>query len=132
MKLITRDTDYAIRALCFIVKQKKDIITVDDLVNKIMVPKPFIRKILQKLNKSGLLKSYKGKGGGFRQAFNPSRINIADLIRIFQGQLKLNEHLFKKGACPHVKDCNLRKKLDSIEKTVFYELKSITIESLIK
>ena len=56
MKLITRDTDYAVRALVFIAKQKEEIVSVRDLVEKLKIPKPFLRKILQLLNKKGLLK----------------------------------------------------------------------------
>ncbi|MBU2258562.1 MAG: Rrf2 family transcriptional regulator, partial [Candidatus Omnitrophica bacterium] len=65
MKLITRDTDYALRALCFIAKNKDKVTPAPELVAKLKIPRPFLRKILQSLDKNGLLKSYKGKGGGF-------------------------------------------------------------------
>ncbi|MCX5702041.1 MAG: hypothetical protein NTW64_03570 [Candidatus Omnitrophica bacterium] len=44
MKLITRDTDYAIRALCYIAKNKNEIISVRELVTKLKIPRPFLRK----------------------------------------------------------------------------------------
>lgn len=65
MKLITRDTDYAIRALCFITIGRKEIIPVRELVENLKVPRPFLGKLLQILNKKRLLKSYKGLGGIF-------------------------------------------------------------------
>jgi Rrf2 family protein len=132
MKLITRDTDYAIRALCYIAKHKKKIVCVTDLVKELKIPRPFLRKILQKLNKKKLLKSYKGIGGGFTLSRPPKKIFVTDLIRIFQGPVKLNEHIFKKSCCPHIKTCVLRKKLDKIETHVVSDLKSITIASLVK
>lgn len=132
MKLITRDTDYAIRALCYITKRKKEIVAVTDLVRNLKIPGPFLRRILQKLNREGLLKSYKGKGGGFILSRAPSSIFVTDLIRIFQGLGKLNEHIFKKGICPRISTCALKKRLDAIEKHVISELKSINISSLVK
>ena len=131
VKLITRDTDYAIRALCYIAKKKKKIVSVKELVKHLKIPRPFLRKILQILNTEGLLKSYKGKGGGFRLAKPSGTIRIADLIKVFQGPIKLSEHIFKKHICPHIKMCALKKILDNIEKKVILELKETTIKSLL-
>ena len=131
MKLINRNTDYAVRALCFIAEKKKDIISVSELVKVLKIPRPFLRKILQILNKNGILKSYKGKGGGFELALPPSKIFLVDLIKIFQRPLKLNECIFKKKVCPDIRICLLKQKLSEIEKYVVKELKSVTLESLV-
>jgi len=132
MKLITRDTDYAIRALCYIAKRKKKITSVTDLVKTLRIPRPFLRKILQRLNKEGLLTSYKGMGGGFALARPAAKILVTDLMKIFQGPIKLNEHIFKKGICPHIRTCALKKRLNIIEKSVITKLEAITVASLIK
>ena len=79
-----------------------------------------------------MLKSYKGKGGGFKLPKASDKILITDLMRIFQGPFELNEHIFKKRLCLYVKTCALKKKLDAIEKIVVRELEAITIFSLIK
>ena len=132
MKLITRDTDYALRAVCFIAKCKKKIISVSELVKELKIPRPFLRKILQVLNKKGILKSHKGQGGGFQLNLKASKIFLVDLIEIFQGPLRLNECLFKKLECPNINTCTLRNKLDRIENQVIRELKSITVASLLR
>lgn len=132
MKLLTRDTDYAVRALCFIAKAKQEIVSVAQLVRCLKIPRPFLRKILQVLNQKKLLISYKGQGGGFRLAVAPNRIFLIDLMEIFQGKLKLNECLFKKKVCPSVKTCVLKKKIDAIERHTISELKTITVASLLK
>ena len=131
MKLITRNTDYAVRALCCIAEQKQEVISADQLVKSLEMPRPFLRKILQILNKEGLLNSSKGKGGGFALAVSPGKITVTDLMKIFQGPLKLNECTFKKKVCSNVKDCPLKKKIDEIEKEVILRLKAITLESLL-
>ena len=115
MKLITRDTDYAIRAICFIAKRKKELISASELVRCLKIPRPFLRKILQILNKKRILKSVKGKGGGFHLLFPPNKIFLLDLIRIFQGPLKLNECIFKNNVCPNIKTCRLKKRIDNIQ-----------------
>jgi Rrf2 family protein len=80
VKLITRDTDYAIRALCCIAKKKRELISAKELVECLKMPKPFLRKILQELQKEKLVHSYKGRGGGFSLAKSPEKTTLADLI----------------------------------------------------
>ena len=130
MKLITRDTDYAVRALCYMAGTKKQMISVRDLVKELKVPRPFLRKILQILNKKGVLRSSKGRGGGFMLAVAPKKIFLVDVMEIFQGPLKLNECIFKKRVCPNRTTCRLKKKMDGIERHVVSELSSVTVASL--
>ena len=132
MKLITRNTDYAVRALCCIAERKQEVISADRLVKSLDMPRPFLRKILQTLTKAGLLNSSKGKDGGFTLALSPGEITLTDVMKIFQGPIKLNECTFKKNICPYIKDCLLKKKIDEIEKEVIAKLKAITIASIIK
>jgi Rrf2 family protein len=131
MKLITRDTDYAVKALLFFAKSKRKVVSVTDLVQALRIPRPFLRKILQVLNKREVLKSRKGQGGGFELSLPPQKIFLSFLIEIFQGPFQLNECLFKKNICPDRATCPLRPKINSIERLVISELKSITIQSLL-
>ena len=132
MRLVNRDTDYAIRAICFIAQTKNKIISVSHLVKALKVPRSFLRKILQLLNKKKLLKSYKGQGGGFSLLVPVHKVFLLDLIEIFQEDFKLNECFLKKDICPNTRSCQLKDKLDKIENYVLKELKSITIADLLR
>lgn len=131
MKLITRDTDYAVRALCYMAKHKKNIVPVSELVKNLGIPHSFLRKILQILNKKKILKSYKGKGGGFILNISPDKIFLVDLIKIFQGKIRLNKCIFKKRVCPDIRTCRLKEKINRIQKYVISELENITLASLL-
>lgn len=131
MKLITRDTDYAIRSLCFIAKSKKDIVPVVELVSELKIPRPFLRKILQILDKNGILESHRGLGGGFSLRKKTNKIFLLDLIKIFQGRFSLNECFLKKLPCPNKSNCALRRKINRIEIYVISQLRPITIASLV-
>jgi len=131
MKLITRNTDYALRALCYIAKQNKSKVSVEELVNKLGVPQPFMRKILQLLSKNGVLESSKGQGGGFRLCIPARKLYLIKIMRIFQGEVGLNECFLKKNICPNKGKCVLRNKIKSIEDGVLRQLKAISIASLV-
>lgn len=100
MKLLSRNTDYAVRAVCFMARKEKDTVSVTELVRALKIPRAFLRKILQVLNKKGLLVSHKGSGGGFTLARRPAEIYLVDLMEAFQGSFKLNECFFKKRSVP--------------------------------
>ena len=131
MKLITRDIDYAVRAICYIARKNGSVVAVNELVRCLKVPRPYIRKILQKLNKSGILSSIKGKGGGFRLGMKTGRIEMAGLIEVFGGPIRLSEHKFKKKACKEIKRCPLKKKLDYLERYIVAQLKQMDMETLL-
>jgi len=131
MKLITRNTDYALRAICYIAKQDK-LVSVTELVRALGIPRPFMRKILQQLNQNKILESYKGQGGGFKLNLLPKKILIIQIMRIFQGEISLNECFLKKDICPNKVKCILRKKIRLIEDSLLTQLKQINIASLIK
>ncbi len=130
MKLITRDTDYAIRALNYIVCNEGRTVSITELVRELQTPKPFLRKILQLLSINGILKSFKGKNGGFELARSPEDIFVLDLMQIFQGQFKISECMFKKNSCPNQEYCLLKTEIDSIEKMVLEKISVITLRSL--
>lgn len=132
MKLITRDSDYAIRALCFIAKNETRVVSVSELVRELKIPGPFLRKILQVLHQKGVLRSYKGKGGGFRLARPADKILLTDIMAVFQGRLRLSECIFKGLRCPHMRTCPLNKKISRIERFVIKELSDISIGCLIE
>lgn len=132
MKLVTRNTDYAIRAIIYIAQAKKRVIPVEELTLALKIPQPFLRRLLQVLGKKGILKSHKGKGGGFILKAAPEKIRIIEIMRIFQGKVRLVDCMLKKQVCPNTGSCILGHKLKEIEKSVLRQLESITLVSLLK
>lgn len=132
MKLITRDTDYAIRALCFIAASRGKRVGSGQLAAALKVPRSFLRKILQILEHEGLVSSHKGAGGGFELLLPPDKIFLPDIMRAFQGEFFLNECLLRKHACPNIKSCRLKARIDSIEMYVARQLRGINVASLLR
>ena len=133
MKLITRDIDYAVRALIYLADNKsEETVPVPELVDELGITRPFLRKIMQLLAKAGIVRSHKGNKGGFRLIKKPEDIYLKDLIEIFQGKFSLNECLLNKGICPNKGNCILKDRVDGIEEKVKIELGSIDLRSLIK
>lgn len=132
MNLLNRDTDYAIRAIIFLFQRQGNLTSSLDLEKDLGIPRPFLRKILQSLQKNKILESAKGNKGGFLLLKNPNKIFLSEIIEIFQGKIDFSQCLFKKKICPDVGTCPLRKEIKGIEKSVSSRLNKVTIASLMK
>ena len=134
MRFITRDTDYALRALVFMARalrrKNKKIVTVEDIAAKEDLPRVFLRRILQKLAEKRILSSYKGKSGGFSFAMAPEKISLADMIVVYQGEIDLTNCFLQGKICPNRTRCKVRKKIKAINSKVIKEFGGITIEEL--
>ena len=106
-------------------------VTVTELAGDLNMPRPFLRKILQRLSKVGIVRSARGKAGGFMLVKNPDKLTLADFIEAFQGPFSINECVFKKKVCPNTKVCALKRKIDEIEDYVEAQLRSASIGSIL-
>lgn len=131
MKLINRNVDYAARALIYMARANKPTVSVTRMQAEVDVARPFLRKILQKLHKAGILQAVKGKGGGFALARTPENIRLSDLVAALQGPLKLNDCVFSKKICRSHAACILRHKIEAIETRMLAEIEEITVKDLV-
>ena len=103
-----------------------------DLERDLALPRPFMRKTLQMLQKAGYLRSVKGKNGGFILALPTDKIRLADLITLFQGPVSMGDCLFKKKICECIRTCPLRREIKQIETMALSHLRGVTVASLMK
>lgn len=64
MLQIKRETDYAIRCIYYLAGKGDGLIMADEISREMKMPKSFVAKILQKLSKIDIVKSYVGVKGG--------------------------------------------------------------------
>lgn len=82
---ITLETDYAVRCLVYLKDHNEEVSVLGDISETTKIPQAFLSKILQKLIKAGLVKSSKGKNGGFRLAKDPEKINVYQIMQAVCG-----------------------------------------------
>ena len=132
MKLLTKNTDYAVRALIYLTRSGDRFVSSREISREDRIPLQYLRRILQILKKEGLVETREGVGGGARLRIAPEKIGVTRLINIFQGKIELAECMFRKQLCHNRQKCVLRKKLQFIEEKVDQELEEITVGSLVR
>ena len=132
MNLLSRHTDYAVRALLYMAKRVGERVSSMDIHRDLKLPRPFMRKTLQVLQKEGYLVSVKGHKGGFMLAMPPQKIRLIGLMRIFQGDISLSDCLFRKKLCRCVAVCPLRREIKSMEAVLVDRLSGVSLADLMR
>jgi Rrf2 family protein len=131
MKLITKETDYALRALLNLARDG-GYMSSRTIAGKEGIPLHFLRRILQSLIKAGVIESKEGASGGVRLKARPADIRLTDIIKIFQGRIQFSECIFRKKICTNHATCVIRRRLERIESKVADELGNTTIADLLQ
>ena len=126
--MISKKTKYAINALVYLTKNShRSPVVISEIAEEEHIPQKFLEAILLDLKKAAILSSKKGKGGGYYLLKEPSEVNLADVMRLFDGPIALLPCVTYKyyERCEECKDeatCGIR--------DVFYDVRNKTVEML--
>ncbi|MEI7610030.1 MAG: Rrf2 family transcriptional regulator [Rhodospirillaceae bacterium] len=102
-----------------------------EIAEKYGVSSNHLAKVLRKLGRERLVEAVRGAGGGYRFIGNAKRINLLDIIRLFEdiGSTSAGEH---EAGDDTPEGQALRRVLDEIEDIARATLCSITVETMLK
>lgn len=130
--MLSKSTEYAIRALVYIrlqnnLKRKPG---VTEVTTEIDAPEHFTAKILQVLTRHGLLRSMKGRGGGFFFDDSGTDVTLFDVIRLMEGEGYFTKCGFGLKSCNAANPCPLHHQYAAIRDGFSHLVRKETIGSL--
>lgn len=113
---LTQETDYAFRIVLYLTKHQREIIEAKIIAEMEHIPKRFLLKICRKLKQAGIIRSYRGKNGGYKLARDPGEITLKDVVEVIEGDLVVSKcqedpEACSKGASDH---CSVHQVLNSV------------------
>ncbi len=132
MKVLTKKTDYAIRALLMLGAKRGSYVSARTIAVEQDMPYQFLRGVLQEMIRHDLIVSKEGVQGGFMLEKDPDEIRVKQLIEIFQGKVQVSECMFRKQICANRSRCVLRHEIMRIEQVVNNEFEQVTIGKLLR
>lgn len=125
-------TDYAIRVMLCLCK-KETIVSAREISETMKIPEDYVLKITKKLLKSGLIKSYIGKNGGFSANKSPETITLFTIIQSVENTVKINRCLEGDRFCGRLatETCPVRSFYCRLQDELETSLSSITIKALL-
>ncbi len=131
--IITRATEYAIRAILYMSKfPTGDIILKKDICRTQDITPAFLTKIFQPLVKEGIIGSQRGVGGGFYLNLAPKDISIYDIFKVQEDPLHINICLIEQGKCERDKFCPVHNKWNEVRDSMMEQLSSCNFAQLVQ
>jgi Rrf2 family protein len=127
MKLSAK-SDYAARAVIGLARhyQTGSSLRVEDLAEQQGIPPNYLVQILIELKSQQIVKSLRGKEGGYLLARPPAQITMADVLRCVHGQV-FDSPALSDPQCPP----ELRAAWNKLQKAVDTTAESITFQQLL-
>ena len=106
---ITRQADYALRAMYYLSKLEPAVRAATSLIaDEQRIPPSFLAKIISQLSIAGLIHTSRGARGGVSLARPPENISILEVVEAIDGPLTLNECTHSIDGCPFGEKCPIR------------------------
>ena len=135
--MISKKCKYAIHALVYMGKEPQEKFWIKDVSVACRIPKKFLEGILLDLKRAGILGSKQGKGGGYFMRRQPAEVNLAEVVRLFDGAIAAVPCATYKfyESCPECEDeetCTVRDAFLQVRNATVELLKANTLEDLVK
>jgi Rrf2 family protein len=130
MMRINRRTDYAVRVMLALARQKEIRLSTNTIQEQMLIPRAFLLRIIADLSKAGLIETYPGPKGGVQLARQPEDINLKDVWEAIEGPLLISECLENPQDCPLNPQCPVNSRWGRIQKMFVEELEAATMSSM--
>jgi len=132
MMELTRKGEYAIRGIVYLAAQSEDrVCLLNDIAAAVEVPATFLAKIFQQFSKIGLVKSYRGTGGGFVLGRPSDKITLLEVVEAVEGPIIPNWCVISPGECSREVVCNVHPVWKRVQSQVCDVLTGVTLKDLV-
>ncbi len=136
--MLSKRAKYAINALVYLAKQEaQKPILISRIAEEEHIPKKFLEAILLELKHAGILKSKKGKGGGYFLHKAPDEVSLADIMRLFDGAIAFlpcvtYQYYERCEECVDEETCGIRDVFQDVRDESVRVLKASTLANIIE
>lgn len=135
--MISKKCKYAIHALVYMGKEPSEKFLIKDVSGACRIPRKFLEAILLDLKRAGILGSKQGKGGGYFMRRHPADVNLAEVVRLFDGAIAAVPCATYKfyescAECEDEETCTVRDAFLQVRNATVELLKANTLEDLVR
>lgn len=135
--MLSKKCKYAVHALVHMAKTPKEKFLIKEVSDACCIPKKFLETIMLDLKHAGILGSKQGKGGGYFLRKETRDVNLAEVVRLFDGAIahvpcatfKFYERCTE---CVDEETCSVRDAFLKVRNATVEMLKANTLDDLVK
>jgi Rrf2 family protein len=130
---ITRQADYAIRAVLFLAENEKNGRTSTTIIAESKhIPPSFLAKIISQLAVAGLVSTARGARGGVTLARPSNEISLLEVIEAIDGPMSINECALDLSVCEFGKECLVGPVWCKLQEDLVTRLRQVNFGQLVK
>ena len=131
MMELTRKGEYAIRGIVYLAAQPQDqVCLLSDIAAAVDVPQTFLAKIFQQFSKIGLVRSFRGTGGGFLLGRAPEKVTLLEVVEAIEGPIAPNRCVAGDDTCARNSSCTVHPVWSRVQSEVREILSRVTLKDL--
>ena len=89
MLSISSKTRYGIAAMLALAESYgSGLLQIKDISSRCNIPHQYLEQIFNRLGKTGVIKSTRGKNGGYELANAPQRVTVLDIVNSLEGEIE--------------------------------------------
>lgn len=110
--MLSTASEYALRSMCCLARNGLDAMTAEMVAAETDIGSEYLSKVLGQLARGGLVRSRRGRGGGFSLALPPAEISLLDIIDQVDPFPQFIETPAACDPCHHAEMCTLHSVLN--------------------
>lgn len=132
----TQRFGYAVHALCYIAyKPQGELTTMPELADWLKKVWPgssdaYLSNVIQRLARSGILRSHRGVAGGYSLARSSKEISLRDVLERLEGVDLDRCSLSLESECPAGGHCRIQRRLRKLEEGYLKSLAAVSLAEL--
>lgn len=133
--VLNQATDYALRAIFYLSRLPEgEVVEAQRIAEQEHIPMRFLLKIMPSLIKVGILRSFRGVGGGYALAKQPKEITFLDVVEAIEGPIRINKCLIDAKFCNKqaAPTCAIHQALGGIQSTLVQQLEAQNFGALVQ
>ncbi|WP_298215400.1 Rrf2 family transcriptional regulator [Acidocella sp.] len=126
--MLSQKCKYALLALMALAREPSDkLLLVSEIAERENLPRKFLEAILLELNRNGLVRSRRGRGGGYALAKPADLITFGQVVRIMDGPLAplacVSVNYYRRcDECRDEQNCEIRRVMRRVRDAIAAEL----------
>lgn len=139
--MITQKMKYALKAMLVLgdeaARPAPEALTIEGIARRSDTPKRFLEQILLELRNAGMVRSIRGRSGGYLLSKRPGDISISELLRLIDGPIAPLPCLSRRAyqRCEDCRDeaaCRIRKVFAEIFWSYLILIESLTLKDMLR